>query len=57
MGYLELIEMADTAHVLVANLGYGEQKVVAIARLLATESPVLLLDEPTSGIDPAASTT
>jgi branched-chain amino acid transport system permease protein len=54
MAYLELIEMADMAHVLVANLGYGEQKVVAIARLLATESPVLLLDEPTSGIDPAA---
>jgi branched-chain amino acid transport system permease protein len=53
MGYLELIEMGDLAHVLVANLGYGEQKVVAIARLLATESPVLLLDEPTSGIDPA----
>ena len=53
MGYLELVEMADTAHALVANLGYGEQKVVAIARLLATESPVLLLDEPTSGIDPA----
>jgi branched-chain amino acid transport system permease protein len=53
MGYLELIEMADKAHVRVANLSYGEQKVVAIARLLATESEVLLLDEPTSGIDPA----
>jgi branched-chain amino acid transport system permease protein len=53
MGYLELIEMADKAHERVANLGYGEQKVVAIARLLATESEVLLLDEPTSGIDPA----
>jgi branched-chain amino acid transport system permease protein len=53
MAYLELTEMAGMAHVRVANLGYGEQKVVAIARLLATESPVLLLDEPTSGIDPA----
>lgn len=53
MGYLELIEMAGKAHERVANLGYGEQKVVAIARLLATESEVLLLDEPTSGIDPA----
>lgn len=53
MGYLELIGMADKAHERVANLGYGEQKVVAIARLLATECPVLLLDEPTSGIDPA----
>jgi branched-chain amino acid transport system permease protein len=53
MGYLELIEMTGKAHEPVANLGYGEQKVVAIARLLATESDVLLLDEPTSGIDPA----
>ncbi|MCA9877401.1 MAG: branched-chain amino acid ABC transporter ATP-binding protein/permease [Thermomicrobiales bacterium] len=53
MGYLELIGMQDKAHERVANLGYGEQKVVAIARLLATESEVLLLDEPTSGIDPA----
>jgi branched-chain amino acid transport system permease protein len=53
MGYLELIEMSGKAHERVANLGYGEQKVVAIARLLATESEVLLLDEPTSGIDPA----
>lgn len=53
LGYLELIEMTGKAHERVANLGYGEQKVVAIARLLATESDVLLLDEPTSGIDPA----
>jgi branched-chain amino acid transport system permease protein len=53
MAYLELIEMTGKAHERVANLGYGEQKVVAIARLLATEAEVLLLDEPTSGIDPA----
>ncbi|MEZ4562230.1 MAG: branched-chain amino acid ABC transporter ATP-binding protein/permease [Thermomicrobiales bacterium] len=53
MGYLELVGMQDKANEPVANLGYGEQKVVAIARLLATESEVLLLDEPTSGIDPA----
>ena len=53
MGYLELVGMQDKADEPVANLGYGEQKVVAIARLLATESEVLLLDEPTSGIDPA----
>ncbi|MDF3038583.1 MAG: hypothetical protein K0Q71_1289 [Thermomicrobiales bacterium] len=54
MSYLELVGMAGAADTVVANLGYGEQKVVAIARLLATEAPVLLLDEPTSGIDPAA---
>ncbi len=32
MGYLEMIEMSGKAHERVANLGYGEQKVVAIAR-------------------------
>ncbi len=53
MGYLELVGMQGKANEPVSNLGYGEQKVVAIARLLATESEVLLLDEPTSGIDPA----
>ncbi|MBL8127939.1 MAG: branched-chain amino acid ABC transporter ATP-binding protein/permease [Chloroflexia bacterium] len=53
LGYLDLVGMREKADEPVANLGYGEQKVVAIARLLATESEVLLLDEPTSGIDPA----
>lgn len=54
MHYLELTGMAGKAEEKVANLGYGEQKLVAIARLLATEAEVLLLDEPTSGIDPSA---
>lgn len=54
MRYLELTGMAGKAYERVANLGYGEQKLVAIARLLATEAEVLLLDEPTSGIDPSA---
>ena len=35
------------------DLSYGDQKLVAIARLLATDCEVLLLDEPTSGVDPA----
>jgi branched-chain amino acid transport system permease protein len=36
---------------LAGTLAFGEQKVVALARLLATEADVLLLDEPASGID------
>jgi branched-chain amino acid transport system permease protein len=52
--YLAVIGMTRQADERVGNLGYGEQKLVAIARLLATECEVLLLDEPTSGIDPSA---
>lgn len=34
------------------NLSYAEQKLLAIARLLSTGAEVLLLDEPSSGVDP-----
>ena len=34
------------------QLSYGQQKLIAIARLLAGDSTVLLFDEPTSGVDP-----
>jgi branched-chain amino acid transport system permease protein len=36
---------------LAGNLAFGEQKLVAIARIISTQAPVLLLDEPTSGVD------
>jgi branched-chain amino acid transport system permease protein len=39
---------------LVGNKSYGDQKLVAIARLIATECDLLLLDEPTAGVDPSA---
>ena len=34
------------------NLSFAEEKLLAIARLLATGAEVLLLDEPLSGLDP-----
>lgn len=34
------------------DLSYGQQKLLAIARLLAMGSDVLLLDEPTAGVQP-----
>ncbi len=37
----------------VGSLSFGDSKLVAIARVLATEAEVLLLDEPTSGVDPS----
>jgi ABC-type branched-subunit amino acid transport system ATPase component len=33
------------------GLPFGEQKLVALARVLAAEPDVLLLDEPASGVD------
>ena len=48
---LELVQIHNRAAALVKELSYAEQKLVAIARLLATEAEVLLLDEPTSGLD------
>jgi branched-chain amino acid transport system permease protein len=51
---LALLGMADKAHIVAGDLSYGDQKLIAIARLIATDCDVLLLDEPTSGVDPAS---
>jgi branched-chain amino acid transport system permease protein len=49
--HLEFVGLTARAEALAGSLAFGEQKVVALARLLATEAEVLLLDEPASGID------
>lgn len=51
---LGFVGLADKREAVVGDLSFGEQKLVGIARLLATECDVLLLDEPTPGVDPAA---
>jgi branched-chain amino acid transport system permease protein len=51
LGHLEFVGMAGRIRERAGALGFGEQKLVALARLLATEAEVLLLDEPASGID------
>jgi branched-chain amino acid transport system permease protein len=48
---LKFTGTADLAGERAGALSYGQQKLVALARVMATESPVLLLDEPASGID------
>ena len=43
---------ASKAHELAKNLAYGDQRRLEIARALASEPKVLLLDEPTAGMNP-----
>jgi branched-chain amino acid transport system ATP-binding protein/branched-chain amino acid transport system permease protein len=52
LGYLEFVQLAARRDEIAENLSYAEQKLLAIARLLATEADVILLDEPTSGLAP-----
>ncbi len=54
MAYLEFVGLADRARVLTEDLSFAEQKLLVIARLLATEAECLLLDEPMSGLDLAS---
>jgi len=50
---LEFVNLLDCYKLPAENLSYGQQKLLAIARLLALNPDVFLLDEPTAGINPA----
>ena len=47
---LDHVGLADRANARVRNLSYGEQKLLTIARVLATGAELILLDEPASGL-------
>jgi branched-chain amino acid transport system ATP-binding protein len=51
---LETVGLAHKARDFARNLSYGQQKLLAIARVLATEAELLLLDEPASGLSHTA---
>ena len=53
MEYLSLLGMADSADALAGSLPYGAQRRLEIARALATNPSILLLDEPAAGMNPA----
>jgi branched-chain amino acid transport system ATP-binding protein len=53
MIYLEFIGLADKAGELARNLAYGDQRRLEIARALATEPKLLVLDEPAAGLNEA----
>ncbi|NGO78863.1 ABC transporter ATP-binding protein [Streptomyces sp. YC504] len=52
MELLEFTGLAKKADHLSRNLPYGEQRKLEIARALASEPGLLLLDEPTAGMNP-----
>jgi len=49
---LDFVKLLDKKDIFAENLSYGQQKLLSIARILAQDSKVLLLDEPTAGVNP-----
>jgi cobalt/nickel transport system ATP-binding protein len=53
---LTVMEALDLRHRPIHHLSYGQQKRVCLAGVLAMQPDMLLLDEPTAGLDPAGET-
>ncbi len=49
--YIEMVGLADLMEELATNLPYGKQRLLEIARALATGCNLLLLDEPAAGMN------
>ncbi len=52
MEILKVFDLDGEADILASNLPYGKQRKLEIARAIATEPKLLLLDEPAAGMNP-----
>jgi ABC-type branched-subunit amino acid transport system ATPase component len=52
MSYLADVGLTHRAHEIASSLPYGEQRLLEIARALATHPKLLMLDEPLAGMNP-----
>ncbi len=52
MALLEVVNLANVADSIAADLPYGKQRRLEIARAMATQPKLLLLDEPAAGMNP-----
>jgi ABC-type branched-subunit amino acid transport system ATPase component len=54
-GLLDFVGLTGKANLLAKNLPYGDQRRLEIARAMATQPQLILLDEPAAGMNPAES--
>ena len=52
--YLKIVGLEESSRTLIKDIGVGKQQLVEIAKALAKNAKLLILDEPTRGIDVGA---